>query len=45
MSAEAENFALFEAVTTERLMKAQQTGKDLACALVICKMWRLAKAL
>jgi hypothetical protein len=42
---EAEEFPLLEAVTWERLVKTQQAGKDLACAVVICKVWRLAMAL
>jgi hypothetical protein len=44
-SAEAEESPLLEAVTREWLVKKQQTGKDLACAVVICKVWRLAMAL
>jgi hypothetical protein len=44
-SAEAEESPLLEAVTRERLVKAQQAGKDLAGAMVIGKVWRLATAL
>jgi hypothetical protein len=40
-SAEAEESPLSEAVVRERLMKIQQAGKELACVVVICKMWRL----
>jgi hypothetical protein len=29
----------------ERLEKKQQVGKDLAGAMVICKLWRLTMAL
>jgi hypothetical protein len=45
LSAEAEESPLLEAVTRERLVKTQQAGRDLACAVVICKVWRLAMAL
>jgi hypothetical protein len=45
VSAEAEESPLLEAVTRERLVKRQQTEKDLACALEICKVWCLAMAL
>jgi hypothetical protein len=34
-----------EAVTGERLVKTQQAGKDIAGAVVFCKVWRLAVAL
>jgi hypothetical protein len=37
---EAEESPLLEAVTREWLVKTQQDGKDLACAVVICKVWR-----
>jgi hypothetical protein len=40
-----EESALLEAVTRELLVKTQRTEKDLACAVVICKMWKLAMAL
>jgi hypothetical protein len=36
---------IVEAVTKQLLVKALQAGKDLACALVICKVWRSAMAL
>jgi hypothetical protein len=42
---EAEESPLLEAVTKEQLVKTQQTEKDLASAVVICKVWRLAMAL
>jgi hypothetical protein len=42
LSAETEESPLLEAVTREWRMKTQQNGKNLACAVVICKMWRLA---
>jgi hypothetical protein len=42
---EAEESALLEAVARERLMKAQQAGKGLAGAVVICELLRLAVAL
>jgi hypothetical protein len=45
MSAEAEESPLLEALTRERLVKTQQAGKDLECAVVICKLWRSAMAL
>jgi hypothetical protein len=45
LSAEAEEFLLLEAVTRERLVNTQQAGKDLACAVVICKMFGLAMEL
>jgi hypothetical protein len=43
-SAEAEESPLLEAVDRERWVKAQQAGKDFACAVVICKVRRLAVA-
>jgi hypothetical protein len=45
LSTEAEESPLLEAVTRERLVKAQKAEKDLACAVVICELWRLAVAL
>jgi hypothetical protein len=45
LSEEAEESPLLEAVTRERLVMTQQAGKDLACAVVICKVWRLAMTL
>jgi hypothetical protein len=42
---EAEEYPLLEVVTRERLLKTQQAGKDLVCAVVICKVWKLATAL
>jgi hypothetical protein len=44
VSAEAEESRLLEAVTRERLVKTQQTGKDLSCAVVICEVWKSAMA-
>jgi hypothetical protein len=40
MSAEAEESQLLEAIARERLVKTQQAGKGLACAVVICELWR-----
>jgi hypothetical protein len=45
LSPEAEESPLLEAVTRERLVKRQQVGKDLGCAVVLWKVWRLAMAL
>jgi hypothetical protein len=45
LSAKAEKYPLLEAVIRERLMKTQQAGKDLACAMAICRVWRLAMTL
>jgi hypothetical protein len=42
---EAGEFTLLKAVARERLVKAQQTGKCLAGAVVICELRRLAVAL
>jgi hypothetical protein len=42
---EAEESPLLEAVTREQPMKTQEAGKDLACVVVICKVWRFALAL
>jgi hypothetical protein len=39
---EAEESSVFEAVAGERLVKTQQAGKDLAGAVVMCELWRLA---
>jgi hypothetical protein len=36
---------LLEAVARERLVKAQQAGKGLVAAVVICGLWRLTVAL
>jgi hypothetical protein len=43
MKIEPEESSLLEAVARERL--AQQAGKGLAGAMVICGLWRLAVAL
>jgi hypothetical protein len=45
LGAEAEESPLLEAVTRERLVKAEQAGKGLADAVVIYEVWRLAVAL
>jgi hypothetical protein len=42
---ETEESPLFEAVSRERLLKTMQSGEGLACAVVICELWRLAVAL
>jgi hypothetical protein len=45
LAVETEESPLLEAVTREWLVKTQEAGKDLVCALVICKVWRLVMAL
>jgi hypothetical protein len=45
LSAEAKGSPLLEAITREWLVKIQQAEKYLACAVMICKVWRLAVAL
>jgi hypothetical protein len=45
LGAENKESPQLEAVARERLVKTQQAGKDLACAVVICELWRLAMAL
>jgi hypothetical protein len=45
VSAEAEESPLLEAVARERLVKTQQGGKAIACAVVIRQLWRLSVAL
>jgi hypothetical protein len=42
---EAEESPLLEVVARERLVKTQQTSKDLAGYVVICELWRLVVAL
>jgi hypothetical protein len=42
---EAEESLLLEAAAREWLLKTQQAGKNLAGAVVICELWRLAVAL
>jgi hypothetical protein len=42
---EGEESPLLGAVARERLVKTLQAGKDLASAVVICNMCRLAMAL
>jgi hypothetical protein len=37
--------AIVGAITRKLLVKTLQAGKDLACALVICKVWKLVMAL
>jgi hypothetical protein len=36
---EAEECPLLEAIASERLVKTQQAGKGLVCAVVICELW------
>jgi hypothetical protein len=45
LSVKADKSPLLEAITRECLVKTQKTGKDLAGAVVICELWRLAVAL
>jgi hypothetical protein len=45
LNAQTEESPLLEAVTRERMVKTHQAGKDLACTVVICEMWRLMVAL
>jgi hypothetical protein len=40
-----EGIAIVKPVTRQLLVKTVRAGKDLACALVICKVWRSAMAL
>jgi hypothetical protein len=42
---EAEESPLLEVIARERLMKTQQSGKDLAGAVVICELWKLMMTL
>jgi hypothetical protein len=42
---EVEESPQLEAITTERLVKTHQAGKDSPYAVVVCKVWRLAMAL
>jgi hypothetical protein len=42
---EAEETPLLETVARERLVKTQQAGKGLACAVLNCKVWTFAVAL
>jgi hypothetical protein len=42
---EGEEFPRLESVARERLVNTYQTGKDLAGAVVICELWRLALVL
>jgi hypothetical protein len=37
--------AIVGAITRQLLVKTLWARKDLACALVICKVWKLVKAL
>jgi hypothetical protein len=37
--------AIVGVVTRQLLVKTLQAGKDLACALVICKVWKLVTVL
>jgi hypothetical protein len=45
LTAEAEAYPLLEAVAREQLLKTEHDGKDLLCAVVICKAWKFATAL
>jgi hypothetical protein len=45
LSAKAEESPLLEAVPRERLVKTQQAEEDSECAMVICKVCRLAMEL
>jgi hypothetical protein len=45
LSVEAEESPLLETVARERLVKTQQARKDIAAAVVICKLFRLLMAL
>jgi hypothetical protein len=45
LSMEAEESPLLETVTRERLVKTWQAGKNFTCAVVICKVLRLAMML
>jgi hypothetical protein len=45
VGAEAAECPLLETVIMERLVETQQAGEDLACVVMICKVWRLAVAL
>jgi hypothetical protein len=44
LSVEAGGSSQLEAVVKELLLKTH-AGKDLACVVVICKVWKLAMAL
>jgi hypothetical protein len=44
-SCEAEESPLLETIASEWLVKTQQAGKGLGCAVVICELWRIAVAL
>ena len=37
---EAEESPLLEAVTREEVVKTQYEGNDLACTVVVCKVWK-----
>jgi hypothetical protein len=45
MARQSEESSMLKAVSSERLMKTQQTRKKLCDAVVICELWRLAAAL
>jgi hypothetical protein len=42
---ESREIAIVKAVTRQLQVKTLQAGKDLACALVICEVWKLTMAL
>jgi hypothetical protein len=44
VNAEAEEFPLLEAVIRERLVKTEQTEKNLSCGVVIYKVWTIVMA-
>jgi hypothetical protein len=45
LSTESEEKPLLKTVAKQLLLKTLQAGKYLTCAVVICKMWKLAMAL
>jgi hypothetical protein len=40
MSTEAIESPMLRALTKQRLVKRFQAGEDLACPVVVCKLWR-----
>jgi hypothetical protein len=42
LSTGEKEYPLLEAVTRKRLVKTLQAGEDLACAVLICKVWKSA---
>jgi hypothetical protein len=45
LSTEAEEYQLLEVFTRQLLLKRLWVGKDLACVLVISKVWKLSMVL